>query len=98
MSRSRSRILDPVFKGGGAASPKSAQISYMIVQRMDVNSLHFPNLFQSLIISSGLYYKPITIINDYSSIMNKLGTSLIDDDRVIVYNCHMFIVQATGAG
>ncbi len=28
MSRSRSRILDPVFKGGGAASPKGKQISY----------------------------------------------------------------------
>ncbi len=39
----------------------------------------------------GLYYKPITIINDYSSIVNKLETSLIDDDRVIIYNCHMFI-------
>jgi len=26
LSRSRSRILDPLFKGGGAASPKGKQI------------------------------------------------------------------------
>ncbi len=42
----------------------------------------------------GLYYEPITIVNDYSSIVNKLATSLIDDDRVIIYDCHMFIEKA----
>ncbi len=46
--------------------------------------------------TSGLYYKPITIINDDSSIVNKLETLLIDDARVIIYDRHMFIVQATG--
>ncbi len=45
---------------------------------------------------SVLYYKPITIINDDSSITNYLETSLIDDARVIIYDCHMFIVQAPG--
>ncbi len=44
----------------------------------------------------GLYYKPITIINDDSSVINKLETSLIDDARAIIYDRHMFIVQATG--
>ncbi len=44
---------------------------------------------------SGLYYKPITIKNDDSSIVNKLETSLTDDARVIIYDHHMFIVQAT---
>ncbi len=39
---------------------------------------------------------PITIVSDDSSIVNKLETSLIDDARVIIYDCHMFIVQATG--
>jgi len=43
----------------------------------------------------GLYYKPITIVNDDSSIVNKLETSLTDDARVIIYDHHMFIVQAT---
>ncbi len=40
--------------------------------------------------------KPITIVSDDSSIVNKLETSLIDDARVIIYDRHMFIVQATG--
>ncbi len=40
--------------------------------------------------SSGLYYKPITIIN-----INKLETLLTDNARVINYDWHMFIVQAT---
>jgi hypothetical protein len=45
--------------------------------------------------SSGLHYKPIMIINDDSSIVNKLETLLIDDTRVVIYDCHIFIVQAT---
>jgi hypothetical protein len=45
--------------------------------------------------TSGQYYKPITIINDDSSIINKLETSLIDDARVVIYDRNMFIVQAT---
>ncbi len=43
----------------------------------------------------GLYYKDITIVNDDSSITNELETSLIDD-RVVICDHHMFIVQATG--
>ncbi len=29
-------------------------------------------------------------------IVNKFAASLTDDSRVVIYNCHMFIVQATG--
>ncbi len=47
---------------------------------------------------SGLYYKPMTIVNDYSRVVNKLETSLTDDTRVIIYDHHMFIAQATGVG
>ncbi len=58
----------------------------------------------------GLYYKhhysecqltytinifTAAIVNYDSSIVNELGASLTDDARVIIYNCHMFIVQAT---
>ncbi len=43
---------------------------------------------------SGLYYKPMMIVNDDSRVINKLETSLTDDARVLIYNCHMFIVQA----
>jgi hypothetical protein len=46
--------------------------------------------------TSGLYYKHITIVNYDSSITNKFGASLTDDAIVIIYDPHMFIVQATG--
>ncbi len=36
------------------------------------------------------------IIIDDSSIVNKFEASLIDDARVVIYDCHMFIVQASG--
>ncbi len=38
----------------------------------------------------------MTIVNDDSRVINKLEASLIDDARVVIYNRHMFIVQATG--
>ncbi len=46
--------------------------------------------------TSSLYYKHITIINYDSGIVNKLGASLPDDARVVIYDRHVFIVQATG--
>ncbi len=45
---------------------------------------------------SGLYYKHVTIINDNSSIVSKWSFKLSDDPRVIIYNHHGFIIQATG--
>jgi hypothetical protein len=48
-------------------------------------------------LSSGLYFKHVTIVYYTSSNVNKLKASLNDDARVIIYDCHMFIVQATGA-
>ncbi len=45
--------------------------------------------------SCGLYYKHITIIYDNSSVVNKFEVSLTDDARVVIYDHHMFIVQAT---
>ncbi len=38
----------------------------------------------------------MTIVNDDSRVINKLETSLTDNARVIIYNCHMFMAQATG--
>ncbi len=46
--------------------------------------------------TSGLNYKPITIINNDSSVVNKFGASLTNEARVFIYNRHMFIVQTTG--
>ncbi len=45
--------------------------------------------------TSGLYYKPMTIVNDDSRVINKLEASLTDDAGVVIYDHHMFIVQAT---
>ncbi len=36
------------------------------------------------------------IINDDSRVVNKLEALLTDNARVIIYDHHMFIVQATG--
>ena len=45
---------------------------------------------------SALYDKPMTIVNDDSRVINKLDASLTEDARVVIYDCNMFIVQATG--
>ncbi len=37
----------------------------------------------------------MTIVNDDSMVFTKLETSLTDDTRVVIYDLHMFIVQAT---
>ncbi len=36
------------------------------------------------------------IVNYDSGIVNKFGASLTDDIRIVIYDCNMFIVQATG--
>ncbi len=38
----------------------------------------------------------MTIVNDDSSAVSKLEASLTDDVRVVIYDRHMFIVEATG--
>jgi hypothetical protein len=40
----------------------------------------------------------MTIVNDDSRVVNKLEASLTDDTKVIIYNHHMVLVQATGLG
>ncbi len=42
------------------------------------------------------YYKPMAIINDDSRVINKLEASLTNDARVVNYDRHMMIVEATG--
>jgi hypothetical protein len=64
--------------------------SFAIRQNVILNKVTAPS------VASGLYYKPMTIVNDDSRVVNMLETSLTDDARVAIYNCHMFIVQATG--
>jgi hypothetical protein len=44
----------------------------------------------------GLYYKLTTIVNYASSVVSEQSFQLIDDARVIIYDHHVFIVQAAG--
>ncbi len=44
---------------------------------------------------SDLYYKHFTIVNYDSSIVNRFGASFTDDARGVIYDRHMFVVQAT---
>ncbi len=44
--------------------------------------------------TSGLFCKPMMTVNDDSRVVNKLETSLTDDARVVLYDRHMFMVQA----
>jgi hypothetical protein len=53
-------------------------------------------VLHSMLGSCGLYYNPMTIVNDNSRVVTKLETLLTGDARVIIYDRHMFIVQATG--
>ncbi len=39
----------------------------------------------------------MTIVNDNSRVINKLAGSFTDDARVVLYDHHMFIVQANRA-
>jgi hypothetical protein len=39
--------------------------------------------------------KPMTSVNDNARIINKLDALLTEDGRVVIYDHHMFIVQAT---
>ncbi len=48
------------------------------------------------VLNCGLYYKHTTIANYVSSVVNKLKALLTDDVRVVIYDRHVFIVQATG--
>ncbi len=47
-------------------------------------------------LACGLNYKPMTIVNDDARVVNKLEASLVDDARVVNYDCHVFIVEAPG--
>jgi hypothetical protein len=66
--------------------------SSMFVERWVSYSLCKPKMTSF----SGLYYKHFKIINDNSSIIIKFEASLTDNARIVIYDRHMFIVQATG--
>ncbi len=54
------------------------------------------DLFLNAVISCGLYYKHMTIVNDDSSVVSEQSVYLIDDARGVIYDLRMFIIQANG--
>ena len=44
-----------------------------------------------------LISKHINIVNDDTSVVNMSEASLTDDTRAVIYDRHLFIVQATGS-
>jgi hypothetical protein len=63
------------------------------VEKNKLDRFSFENPLKPFL-TNGMYYKPMTIVNDDSRVINKLETSLTDDARVVIYDHHMFIVQA----
>ncbi len=59
------------------------------------NMFCFEKKIFNLFTNCGMYYKPMTIVNDNARVVNKLEASLTADARVVIYDRHMFIVQAT---
>ncbi len=53
-------------------------------------------VLHSKVSSCGLYYKHMMIIDDDSRVIIKWSSKLIDPARGKIYDCLMFIVQATG--
>jgi len=47
------------------------------------------------LLCSGMYYKHINIVNDDSSFVSKWSLKLTDDPRIVIYDRHKFIMQAT---
>jgi len=78
------KVSAPGWSSGQAHLESVEQISFFVTDTLRKESC-------------ALYYKPGAIVNDNSRAINKLETLLIDNARVIIYDCHMFIVQATGA-
>ncbi len=66
-----------------------------VVQPTVIKGLDHPGQQGSISPTCGLYYKPMRIVNDDSRVITKLETSVTDDTRVVIYDHHMFIVQAT---
>ncbi len=60
----------------------------------NVSFLHYESVIFCSTGHCGLFYKHVMIINYASSSVNKFRASLNDDARVIIYDRHMFIVQA----
>ncbi len=71
------------------------QIKTKIVSSHTADSKPVKQEVNITVILPPLVFPAMTIINDNSRVVNKLETSLTEYTRVVIYDCHMFIVQAT---
>ncbi len=94
-------LSDASFLGNLLVFPANGRLDWKVIARYK-HSILFGLVVSNEgkkfcnIDTSGLYYKHITIVNYNSRVINKLETSLTDNARVVNYDRHMFIVQATG--
>jgi hypothetical protein len=63
-------------------------MSLVVERRKEQTLLATPTLWS--------YYKHMTIINDNSNIISEQSFKLIDNARGVIYDHHMFLIQATG--
>ncbi len=75
-------------RGGNKIRRKSAQHPNTPSQSKKIYN-------EALSSTSGQYYKHMTIVDDDSSVIIKWSSKLIDAARGVIYDHHMFIVQAT---
>jgi hypothetical protein len=47
------------------------------------------------LLTCGLDYKHVTIVNDDSNVVNKQSFKLIEEARVVIYDRNRFIIRAT---
>jgi hypothetical protein len=77
----------------GPSEPKNLPLFFrenFSVLKLKLGNGRMP--FKDLVVN----YKPMKIVNDDARVVNKLEASLTVDTRVVIYNRHMFIVQAAG--
>ncbi len=82
-------LSSPVARAPTADSPVTLCIKYVMLElQVSLNKLISSNkcLPQFQHITCGLYYKPMTIVNDNSRVVYKLEALLTDDARVIIYH------------
>jgi hypothetical protein len=65
-----------------------------ILSGSDFTSILIFNVLKHSLICS-LYYNHVTMVNDDSSVVSKWSFKLIDNPRVVIYDHHKFLIQAT---
>ncbi len=79
-----------------AKAKLASSITFIVLASFTIITCDHQNMFIIQATGLGLYYKHMTIVNDDSRVNIKWSFKLIDATTDIIYDRHMFIVQATG--